>query len=75
MPGTTALAAEAIAHEGVDAYYGDLILDVYDAITALAAYLDDNPEAWTAASADCAWEFHGDLDDLAGYIRATATHD
>jgi len=67
-PNTTALAAEAIAVEGIDAYFPNVDIDPGTAARTLAAYLDANPDGWTPAGEDYGWEFHGDLDALAASI-------
>ena len=67
---TALLAAEAIAVEGIDAYFPNVDIDIDPGTAArtLAAYLDANPDGWTPAGEDYGWEFHGDLDALAASI-------
>ena len=56
---TTALAAEALDHEGADAYHGATV-------EQLAEFLDANPDLWEPATEDSAWQT---LDMFDGQLR------
>ena len=62
-----ALATEAIAHEGSDAY-----LDADPHI--LAVFLTEHPDLWTPPTADSAWSTHAGFGtEFAAWVKQLAT--